>query len=190
MAVITISRQYGSGGNEIATRVSEMLGYRYFDKELMTRQAGSGSSPTETVEALDETKSITRVQGIIRAAYEQGNIVIVGRGGQAILKGLPGVLHVRIEAPLGDRIRRVLDQESIGLTEAQKLVINYDRAAADYLSRLYDIDWTDPAHYDLVINTRQLDVEGAAHLIVNTVSFLPSVSQPNKGYQTQTAETR
>jgi cytidylate kinase len=182
MAVITISRQYGSGGNEIATRVSEMLGYTYFDKGLLTRQASSGSSPNETVGALDEAKSSTRVQAIIRAAYEQGNTVIVGRGGQAILKGLPGVLHVRIEAPLDDRIRRVRNQESTGLTEAQDLVIRYDRAAADYLSHLYDLDWADPAHYDLVINTHQLDVEGAAHLIVNAVSFLPLVSQPNKGY--------
>jgi cytidylate kinase len=76
----------------------------------------------------------------------------------------------------------VRDQESTGLTEAQDLVVSYDRAAADYLSRLYDLDWADPAHYDLVINTHQLDVEGAAHLIVNAVSFLPPVSQPNKGY--------
>jgi hypothetical protein len=43
MAVITISRQYGSGGNEIATRVSEMLGYTYFDKGLITQQASRGS---------------------------------------------------------------------------------------------------------------------------------------------------
>ena len=86
MAVITISRQYGSGGNEIATRVSEMLGYRYFDKGLLTRQASSGSSPNETVEALDEAKSFARIQDIIWAAYGQGNTVIVGRGGQAILR--------------------------------------------------------------------------------------------------------
>jgi cytidylate kinase len=162
-----------------------MLGYGYFDKWQMARQ----SNP-ETVEALDEPQSITWVQDIIRAAYEQGNMVIVGRGGQAILKGLPGVLHVRIEAPLDDRIRRVRDQESIGLTEAQDLVINYDQASADYLSRLYDINWADPAHYDLVINSRQLDIEGAAHLIANAVTFLSPVNRPSRGYQIPAIEPR
>jgi cytidylate kinase len=179
MAVITISRQHGSGGNEIATRVSEMLGYRYFDKGLLTRQVSSGSAPTGNVEVSDEAASITRIQGIIRTAYEQGKIVIVGRGGQVILKGLPGVLHVRIEAPLDDRIRRVQAQEGMDLTQAQRMVTNYDRATADYLSRLYDINWADPVHYDLVINTHQLSIEGAAHLIVNAVSFLPPVNRPH-----------
>jgi cytidylate kinase len=59
------------------------------------------------------------------------------------------------------------------------MVTNYDRATADYLSRLYDINWADPVHYDLVINTHQLSIEGAAHLIVNAVSFLPPVNRPH-----------
>src|SRR5512133_1752995 len=143
MAVITISRQYGSGGTDVATRVCELLGYRYFDKDLMadvaheaglspqevvdfpedehqvgsfldrlfgrtpkvTRQArvwkedATGSRSVEVAE-LDTSQSIAMVRSIIQAAYRGGDVVSVGRGGQVVLKGLPGVLHVRIEAPL------------------------------------------------------------------------------------------
>jgi cytidylate kinase len=217
MAVITISRQYGSGGNEIAARVCEILEYRYFDKLLMAQLATEvGLSPDEVVdfsednykvrsflerlfsrrgsrglahvstwttdsmgarkevvEDLDEAKSIALVEGVIQAAHKLGNIVIMGRGGQAILKGKPDVLHVRIEAPLDDRDLRIHEQQKVSLGAAQDIVVNHDRAAADYLRRFYDIDWANPEHYDLVLNTHKLGIEGVVQLIVNAVSYLP-----------------
>lgn len=217
MAVITISRQYGSGGNEIAGRVCEMLEYRYFDKLLMAQLAAEvGLSPGEVVDfseadhkvrgflerlfkwrgsrvvahtstwttdfdgakkeaivELDEARSVALVQGTIRAAHKLGNIVIVGRGGQAILKGKPDVLHVRIESPLDDRNLRIHEQQKVSLGAAQEIGLNHDRAAADYLKRFYDIDWANPAHYDLVLNTHKLGIEGAVQLIVKAVGYLP-----------------
>jgi cytidylate kinase len=217
MAVITISRQYGSGGDEIAARVGQMLGYFYFDKRLMARVAseagiaegevvdfseddykgrnflerlfgrrqssrtadeiGTWKSDltfplTREVEKLDEDYSIGLVQSTIRAAYKHGNIVIVGRGGQAILKEMPDVLHVRIQAPYSARIERLCDRENYSLGGAKDIAIKRDRAAADYLKRFYDIDWADPMLYDLVINTGKLGIEAAAHLIVNAMSYM------------------
>jgi cytidylate kinase len=218
MAVITISRQYGSGGDEIAVRVCEILGYHYFDKTLMNRLAAdAGLAPTEIVDfsednykirgfldrllkwrnpktqvgtwtedptgarvkeviELDEARSITFVQGTIQAAYRHGNLVILGRGGQAILKGEPDVLHVRIEAPLDARDQRIHEREKVSLAAAQDIVVNHDRATADYLKRFYNIDWANPSHYDLVINTGKLGLEGAAQLIVKAVSYVPATA--------------
>ncbi len=218
MAVITISRPYGSGGDEVATRVCEMLGYRYFDKTLMAQIASEtslsdgeivdfseddykvrgfldllfGASTPRTVaqvrswtedttgarvpglKLLDENQAIALVQGIIEASYEQGDMVIVGRGGQAILKDKPGVLHVRIEAPRKVRARRVQDQQNISPAAALELVTQRDKASADYLKRFYDIEWSDPTLYHLVINTGQWTPEAAAHLIVNAVGYMHS----------------
>jgi cytidylate kinase len=223
MAVVTISRQYGSGGDEIATRVAEMLGYRLFDKGMMAQVAsevglsehevvdfsetdykarsflnrlfslfetrpGEGRAVGETaswrrdttgariraVERLDEERSIAMVSGTIQAAYKRGNVVIVGRGGQVVLKEMPDVLHVRIQAPLGARVQRVQDQENVSLQEAQEVVSERDKASAAYLRRFYDVDWSDPVPYDLVVNTGKWDVEAAAHIIVNAVSYLPA----------------
>ena len=175
MAVITISRQYGSGGDEIAAQVCEMLGYRHFDKLLMAQVASEvklseseiadfsqdnykvrsfldlllgGSTPRTAAQVrswrvnaagarapklklLDENEAIALVQGTIEASYKQGNIVIVGRGGQAILKDKPNVLHVRVEAPLKTRKWRVHEQGGVSLDVAHDVVIEHDQAVAD-----------------------------------------------------------
>ncbi|MFN8455486.1 MAG: cytidylate kinase-like family protein [Anaerolineae bacterium] len=121
---------------------------------------------------LDEAQSVAFVQSTIQAAYQRGNMVIVGRGGQAILKGKPDVLHVRIEAPLDVRNHRVHEQEKVSLAAAQDIVIKHDRVAADYLKRFHDVDWADSRLYDLVINTDKLGVEGTVSLIAQAVGYL------------------
>jgi cytidylate kinase len=217
MATITISREYGSGGDEIATLVSEKLGYRYFDKNLMAQiLSETGLSDTETIDfsednykvrsfldrlfdrsstrevsrvnwnedptgtrkaesaILNDAQGIALVQGAIRSAYKKGNVVVVGRGGQAILKGLPGVLHVRIHAPLESRFGHIASTGNIRVLGLRKEIAERDQAAADYLKRFYDIDWADATLYDLVISTSQLKVEAAAQMIVDAVKFMPS----------------
>ena len=219
MAVITISRRFGSGGDEIARQVCALLGYRYFDKELMAQVAtelglavdeiwdlsedtyevrsflerllGAPRKITrletipedrpgaliEIVDRLDEAQSIALVQSTIQAAYRAGNVVIVGRGGQAILKNQPDVLHVRVEAPLADRVERLYARANYSLGGASDTAVKRDRASADYLKRFYQIDWADPLLYDLVINTGRLGLEAAAQLIVRATSFLPKKEQ-------------
>ena len=214
MAVITISRQHGSGGDEVAARVCDMLGYRFFDKRVMERMAtefGVSSSNVvdfseeqyevrgfldrlrgprvvaqvrswsedvsgrrePVVQQLDEHQAISMVRRTILAAYDQDNIVILGRGGQAILRGQPGVLHIRIEAPLEDRVHRVQQEEGVNERDAGRQVTGRDKAAADYVDNFYEVDWSDPMLYDLVLNTGTWDAEAAARIIVNAVSHLP-----------------
>jgi CMP/dCMP kinase len=216
MATVTISREYGSGGDEIAVRVCEMLGYRYFDKALMAQVvAETGLSESEIVDysednykvhsfferllvrrgprevdravswvedaggvrtkemtILSEAQGIALVQGAIRAVYKQGNVVIVGRGGQAILKGMPDVLHVRIQAPVEARFRYIASSEAVHHFGLQKEIAEHDQAAADYLKHFYDINWADAMLYDLVINTNQLSVGAAVLIIVAAVKCL------------------
>ena len=217
MVVITISRQYGSGGDEIAALVCKMLGYRHFDKRLMAQMAAevgldehevvdfsednykmqgfldrllgrrlapraAQADPLQVaiagpkvneVERMDEEYTLTLIQSTIHAAYEQGNVVIVGRGGQAILKDKPDVLHVRIEAPYNARVDRLCQRENFSLAGAKDTAIKHDRKSAEYLKRFYAIDWADTLPYDLVINTGKLNTDAASHLIVNSVSYLP-----------------
>jgi cytidylate kinase len=223
MAVVTISRQFGSGGDEIAALVCEALGYHYFDKNLMIRIATEASlSPTEVVDFsednyktltfldrlfswtgprtvahvgswgeansgartkiardLDEAQTIAFVQSTILAAYKKGNMVIIGRGSQVVLKGKPDVLHVRIEAPLDTRNIRISQQFNASLGGAQDIAIEHDRTAADYLKRFYNIDWADSAHYDVVINTGKLDFKTATDLIITSVKALTPTVQVN-----------
>ncbi len=214
MPVITISRQYGSGGDAIGKHVCEALGYSYFDKNLMARVATeTGISESDIVdmpehayklrgffdkllgrrrsaaeawkeatgkeilplEALDEARSVNLIKNTVLEAHKHDNVVIVGRGGQAILREQPGVLHVRIIAPLGARVLRVQSAENVGLDEATARVKHRDEAAAAYLERFFDIDWDNPLLYHLIINTGKWETEDAVQIILNALAHLHMV---------------
>ena len=120
---------------------------------------------------ISEDRAIALVRGVIVAAYKRGDVVIVGRGGQAILRDHPGVLHVRVEAPLAHRMEAVMERTDMPPTQVEMAIEDQDRAAQSYVKRFYDIDPTDPIHYHLVVNTGLLDQRarpgdcagGAAH---------------------------
>ena len=222
MAVITISRQYGSGGDEIADRICQELGYRQFDKRLIAQAAvGAGLSDQEIIDfseenykvknfmdrlfnrsqtvaqvrvwkedaqgvrspesiQIDEEYALMLTKRAVEAAHHTGNIVIVGRGGQVILKDYLDVIHIRIEAPLEDRIQRVKNQMKAesNLTadtvearrKAQDRIGARDLASSDYLQRFYGVDWTDPCLYHLVINTGKIKIKMAVEIIIDVVN--------------------
>lgn len=205
MAVITLSRQSGSEGNEITQILCERLGYQYFDKKLMADLAISmgvvpgtitdvsadqheakgwlertfanfqkpfGDPSQWTIGAIQDARealSVQAVRKLIYAAYERGNVVIVGRGGQVALAGKPDVLHVRVVAPLETRIKRWQERENLSYNEAKARVHERDLAHIDFVKRFFDADISDPALYDLTINTEKLTPEDAADIIVHTL---------------------
>ena len=204
MAVITISRQVGSGGDEVARQLCERLKYRYFDKRLMVEAAADeGISEKEIVDfnedryevrsflsrlfrasqgtvlgatplpvgppdketlglrALDQDECVDMIRYTVNAAYRMGNVVIMGRGGQAILKEKPGVLHVRIVAPHAARMERLRQEGISGISELKLTIRQRDSASEEYLKRFYGIQWDDPELYHLIINTGTLSIPAA-----------------------------
>ena len=148
--------------------------------QVETWKRDASGALTEEVEELDEAKSLTMVTKTVQAIHKHGDVVIVGRGGQVILKDQPDVLHVRIEAPLTERYKRIHAQTTFSLAGAKDLAIKRDQAAADYLKRYYAVNWADSGLYDLVINTDKIGIEGAAQLITNAVSYMAPIQSPNK----------
>lgn len=219
MSVITISRQTGSRGDEVAAEVCNLLGYKSFDKSMIAQAAQEAGllqqeivdfteqnhkiagfldrllgrippvaqsrvwmeSPTgvRTVEemTLNEDVVVSLVEKAIRTAYEQGDVVIIGRGSQVVLKDQPGVLHVRITAPMEDRVQTVraqmkAERQAYDATiemrrEAQDWISQRDAASADYLKTYYNADWNDCSLYHLMLNTGRMTVEQAAETIVH-----------------------
>lgn len=217
MTVVTISREVGSGGDEVARRVCELLGYSYFDKTFMlqiasqqglsdadvidfpedryrlrsfldallrraapvaTTSAAAERARAETRTALahDDETAARSTAAIIEGLRERGQVVVVGRGGQAILHDRPGTLHVRIVAGREDRVPRIMESEAISRTAAQERMNERDRAAAEYLKRFHGVDWADPLLYHMVLNTTMLGVEGAAQLIAEAARRIKSES--------------
>src|SRR5512133_303096 len=175
MAVITISRQMGSLGCQVAEETARCLNYRVVWREVINEAAGRAGVPEVALATIDELDLLgLRPSADARKAYheavheimvelaEAGNVVIVGRAGQVILRGWPDVLHVRIYAPLELRIERIALQHSISLETARAQVLASDQARTRYLKRYYQNRWDDPDLYDLMLNTDHLSAESAA----------------------------
>ena len=121
-----------------------------------------------------EKLNAAMVKQLIRAAYAQGNVVIIGRGGQVVLAGLPGVLHVRLVAPLELRIRRHQERSGLTAAAAREQVLKRDQASVDFVKRYYNTDLADPELYDLIISTAKLTPSATADLIIQAQAFLPA----------------
>src|SRR5438876_11192629 len=114
MNVITVTREYGAGGYEVARRLAEACGWELLDRELLHQAAAVEQLPDADLERLDEKPvSMTDrfrlhpphqqyLHGLKEAALRaaaRGNVVLVGRGTGQLLGELPNVLHLRLVAP-------------------------------------------------------------------------------------------
>lgn len=178
MAVITMSRQYGSLGNVVANALAERLGYRVVMRELINQAALRAGAPSVALAIIDELGLLgisptqdeylaysRAVQTVMEDLAAAGNVIIVGRAGQVVLRDHPGVLHVRLIAPLELRTQRLAERHHISVHAAHAQATARDRQRRTYLKRFYNIDWNDPLLYDLVINTAHLGAAEACDLI-------------------------
>ncbi len=178
MAVITISRQIGSNGFQVAEEIARKLGYRIVWREIINGAAIRAGVPEVALATIDELDLFgirpsiedqkayhNAVRLFMKELAEQGNVVIVGRAGQVILHEMADVFHVRICAPFALRVERIAQRHNISLEIAQAQVKATDQARIRYLKRNYaakvdDLDW-----YDMIINTGRLDTDTAARVV-------------------------
>lgn len=173
--VITIGREYGSGGRLIAKQLSEEMGITFYDKQLITevaKKTGFSENFIRDTEHQRPTNSFlydlyTSVATpsvpdqvfiaqakVIKAAAARESCVIVGRCADYILREEPHVLKVFVNAPLDQRVKRA--REEYGVTEAnlEGYVIRQDKARASYYNYFATGRWGQSREYDLCINSR------------------------------------
>jgi cytidylate kinase len=196
---VTIGREYGSGGAEIAGTVAAALGWRLVDHALIeeiSSRAGvaeadalavdeaidpwlhrvmrpvfgkgaDGISMVAPVELFDADAAAALASRVIEEACGAGDCVIVGRGAQCVLRGMPRVLHVFVYASLADRARRVRAGVVPG-TDVMALLRSMDEQRLEYVRRHFGENRLDPHLYDLMINSHG-EAQPAANLIVSAV---------------------
>jgi len=200
MAVITISKQLGSGGEQIARQVAASLGYEFVDKQTtdaIFRQYGLTqfeelyNSVPSLLDLLNANNLllIAMANEIIGAVAQRGNVVIVGRAGFAVLAGYADVLHVRIQAPVAERVQRVLEREALAdVDAATERVQQDDEVHSKYIQRFYNKQWDEPANFDLVLDTGALSADEAAQQIVAAARGLDQKAQPADAPGTQSLQ--
>jgi cytidylate kinase len=183
MAVITISREFGSEGNYIGTKVAESLGYQFvFKKEIGEIFKRYGMVNFEEVyqakvnfwTRFDELRNemMAFLSEIIRAVAHQGNVVIVGRCSYAILRGLQDVFHVRIQASLPIRVARIMQENLTTPDQVEQLVKQEDQNRAKLLQLFYNMPWDTTSAFDLVLDTGKISPDLAVKWIVEAVKCL------------------
>jgi cytidylate kinase len=178
MPVITISRQMGSLGTQVAEEIARCLKYKVVCREVINEAASRAGVPEVALATIDELDFLgLRPSTEARSAYheavreimvelaDEGNVVIVGRAGQVILRERPDALHVRVYAPFELRVERIAERHSETLEAARAQVTASDQSRTRYLKRFYQARWDDPDHYDLIINTAHLSAEQAAQVV-------------------------
>jgi cytidylate kinase len=183
MAIITISRQLGSYGNEIAQLVADRLNYDFVNKSKIGEALSLQGLTASVAEKYDEKKPSfwdsfsdqrRKFSHAIRAVlYDfagNNNTVILGRGGQVLLKDLPGTLHIRIFAPYDIRLKRIAEKEYNDYKKGEQILRRNDRESSGYIRSFFGADWHDENLYDLIINTKEVSVETGAKIILDTVN--------------------
>lgn len=182
MAVLTISRDIGSGGLELARRTAELSDYRIADKiviERIMREYGfvnfdrsyeSSGGIFSAEEELTE-RTLSFLDRVIRALAKTDRVIIVGRGGYAPLAGFADALHVRATAPFAVRVDRVMREAGIeARPEAEQFVARKDKARRGFVARYYGTRWEDASPFDLVVDVDRFGVEPMASLLADTLA--------------------
>jgi len=182
---IAISRQIGSGGEEVARRLSERLGWQVFDREILQAIAERSGTTEEILSRLDEqaTGKIERalrqyldpgpaqsnfvweMMRVMGALAHKGKVILLGRGANFFLDSRYG-LRPRIIAPFPLRIERVARARGIPPSEAEREVRAIDLSQERFIRQVFDRDIHDPAHYDLIVNTGELDSDTVAEALL------------------------
>ena len=183
MAVVTVSRQLGSGGAEIGRVVADILEYRFIDKgmiETILKEYGFAEfdriydSVPGFWDRFDETRRlmVDTLARVMRSLARQGRVVLLGRGGFAVLAGFSDVLNVRIQAPAAARIQRLAETAGLARDEAEAAMLQADRVTAGFVESFPGARWDDATGFDLVLNTGKLPTDLATAWLVEAVRGL------------------
>ena len=121
--------------------------------------------PLTAAQRLNEQRFIEVTRGVITDLAQGGNVVLIGRGSNVILKEHPKTLHVGIESTTSDRVTNVEQSEHIARKDAEKFVSYGDKARVMYFKKFFKVDPADIGLYDIVLNLRRLTIDEAAHIV-------------------------
>jgi cytidylate kinase len=180
MSIITISRGTFSGGKMLAECLSRRLGYRCIDRDVLVEKAAAQRvSQQELRAALEEPPTLpgrfnhkryiylALIQAALMEEVRTGQAIYHGLAGHLLLRGAPGLLRLRIIAPMDFRIRMAQERLKLSRSEVIAHIEKMDQDRRKWAQFLYGVDWGDPSHYHLVINLEDISIDQACLLIIS-----------------------
>lgn len=164
----------------LAECLSRRLGYRCIDRDvLVERAAAQRVSQQELRTALEEPPTVpgrfnhkryiylALIQAALMEEVRTGQAIYHGLAGHLLLRGAPGLLRLRIIAPMDFRIRMAQDRLKLGRTEAVAHIEKMDRDRRQWTQFLYGVDWGDPSLYHLVINLEDISIDQTCLVVIS-----------------------
>ena len=195
--LVTISREYGSGGRIIGELLAEKRKVPFYDKEIIDMAVEQSGYSREVIEGAElkakssfayslasalsfnegTTGSVLSVNDrlflaqfqVIREIGDTGSGVIVGRCADYVLREMPGVTNVFIYAEYEDRLKRAVEKYGDDPEKAEDIISTYDKARQNYYNYHTGMKWGEYKNYNLAINSSYISEEEAANLIVSYI---------------------
>ena len=187
--VITISREYGSGGRYIGKLVAEKLGIQLYDKQFVEKLAEDTGLSEKYIEDNEQKRTFLEILNngyysglnnsddlfikeseLIGEVADKESCVIVGRCADFILKDKENVLKIFIDSSLQDKINRATEYYNLDKNKAQKEIKRINKLRETHYKYYTEREWKDPSNYDICINSDSLGIENAANLICELVN--------------------
>ena len=190
--IITIGRQFGSGGKCVADALGRKVGIPVYDNELITKAAQDSGFSAELFVQSDEKRRFFSLSSIFASSYNaeaenymsdkglflmqsetikkiamQGSAIIVGRCSDYILRNMEGVLDVFLTCPAEARAARVSERLGISLEKAADMIERKDKSREDYYNYYTFGNWGVASTYDLCLDSSLLGIEGTADFIID-----------------------
>ena len=200
MAVITISEEFGTESENVASQAAQRLGYEYIGKQLIAeiaRELRISKSEAEVFRktaqsrilrfvdrftcsivqkvvdrehgCLDDKNYYETTKKLVENVYEAGDAIILGWGGQCILRGKPNTLHVRLVKDDETKIKEVMQNKNLNHDAAIALIKKDEGDLREYIKHYFNEDWNAAHLYDLIIDMERNSVEKAVDLICDNV---------------------
>jgi cytidylate kinase len=193
MAVITISREMGTGAYHIAEELARKLKYTLVDGERISACAPKYGLAPDMLQMVDEkppsyitaedrkrAAALNTVELILLDFARKGNVILYGRGGQDLMKGCGNVLRLRFIADFEERVERFAEREWIDPDLARSMIRRSDHQRGGFIHFYFDRWWDNPLGYDLTFNTSRLSQDIIVDSIV-AASKDPSLKDAEKG---------
>lgn len=169
MAIITISREMGTGAYEIAAEVARKLKFTLVDGKCISGCAAKYGLSQEMLQLVDEkppsyitsedrkrAAALNTIELIQLEFARKGNVILYGRGGQYLLKECGNILRLRLTGEFEERVERLSEREWIDPDLARFMTRRSDHQRSGYVQFYFDRVWNDPLGYDITYNTSRL----------------------------------
>ena len=189
--VITIAREYGSGGRYIGKLVAERLGIKLYDKEFIAKIADDTGLSSEYIENNEQKRNVldslnngyyaglsnadelfVKESEMIKKIAGTESCVIVGRCADFILKDNKNVLKVFINSNINDKIKRATEIYGMDTEKAEKEIARINKLRSNHYKYYTENEWNDPSNYDICINSDTIGIENSVELICNLANKL------------------